>query len=608
MAKKGGNFWDNPFGGLFDFNRDGREDFGEQWLALKIFEECTKHNSDTDDDYYYSSGRMRSSSANIAQNRYEWRLYCEDGFDVGVDPEDFETAEEYEEALAEARSQWRNDCEDGSDVNIDPEDFDTEEEYTEALEAARASKQRQITINLQVDIPGMEALNARNPDDYSNRRMYEAAYHLCDVLQGTAYISEDSSADSEIEKCQFILNSDTVAAKYLTVYKGFLYAQAAKEYFDLPINIPDEDESVITYFDDFIREVAEEDAKLAVEIWGWCIKQFGPYAKYMYDHRTLYNFTMCSVDEYPEEFLDVAAQVIGNDPDFCDGLLTKSKDFPYCCGPIIIRALKNGLAKEATLMFIAAILNPAGSGKDIEELIDRLISGCSDWEEVETMEAFQKHILPVIEKIENKRIKRLYPGFADKVRSYIQSVERSSERYQYSRCYAWRKNCADGSEYDIDPLDYETEAEYNQAIYDEKYAWRQWAAIDARKYGIDPTKFETEEEFSTVVDNARRLELQKRREEQAQRQQSLSAQYVDPLAQSDKAVYTFCGVLFENSPTIYFYRTNDDSITVGDYVVVPVGRYEKETIAEVVTVQKNRRATAPYPVDKAKHILRRLEP
>lgn len=78
--------------------------------------------------------------------------------------------------MAEARSQWRNDCEYGSDVNIDPEDFDTEEEYTEALEAARASKQRQITINLRVEIPGMEALSAINPKDYPNRRMYEAAY------------------------------------------------------------------------------------------------------------------------------------------------------------------------------------------------------------------------------------------------------------------------------------------------------------------------------------------------------------------------------------------------------------------------------------------------
>ncbi|MCC8067090.1 MAG: hypothetical protein LIO94_08325 [Clostridiales bacterium] len=47
MAKKGGF---NPFGGLFDFNRDGKTDFGKQWLAMKIFEECTKEEP-LDDDF-----------------------------------------------------------------------------------------------------------------------------------------------------------------------------------------------------------------------------------------------------------------------------------------------------------------------------------------------------------------------------------------------------------------------------------------------------------------------------------------------------------------------------------------------------------------------------
>lgn len=36
------SFWDNPFGGVFDFNGDGKEDLCEQWIAMKIFEECTK--------------------------------------------------------------------------------------------------------------------------------------------------------------------------------------------------------------------------------------------------------------------------------------------------------------------------------------------------------------------------------------------------------------------------------------------------------------------------------------------------------------------------------------------------------------------------------------
>ena len=34
--------------------------------------------------------------------------------------------------------------------------------------------------------------------------------------------------------------------------------------------------------------------------------------------------------------------------------------------------------------------------------------------------------------------------------------------------YAWRLNCEDGSEYDISPYDYETRAEYNEALMDAK--------------------------------------------------------------------------------------------------------------------------------------------
>ena len=38
------------FGGLFDFNGDGKTDIGEEFLAYKIFEECTKEDKDTERD------------------------------------------------------------------------------------------------------------------------------------------------------------------------------------------------------------------------------------------------------------------------------------------------------------------------------------------------------------------------------------------------------------------------------------------------------------------------------------------------------------------------------------------------------------------------------
>lgn len=38
------------FDDFFDLNNDGKVDVGEQYIAYKIFEECTKDDSDNDDD------------------------------------------------------------------------------------------------------------------------------------------------------------------------------------------------------------------------------------------------------------------------------------------------------------------------------------------------------------------------------------------------------------------------------------------------------------------------------------------------------------------------------------------------------------------------------
>ena len=119
MSKKGksSSFWDNPFGGLFDFNRDGREDWGEQWLAHMMFEEIKKSSKEEPDD--------------------SWRYDCLEGYDYGVDPFDYESVEAYLGAVAEVKHAWRDDCEDGSEYDLDPEDYETEEEYEDALAEAK---------------------------------------------------------------------------------------------------------------------------------------------------------------------------------------------------------------------------------------------------------------------------------------------------------------------------------------------------------------------------------------------------------------------------------------------------------------------------------------
>ena len=58
----------------------------------------------------------------------------------GVDPEDYETEDDYMEAVREAEEEanlWRVNCP-PNDYGIDPADYDAEEDYLEAIERAEA--------------------------------------------------------------------------------------------------------------------------------------------------------------------------------------------------------------------------------------------------------------------------------------------------------------------------------------------------------------------------------------------------------------------------------------------------------------------------------------
>lgn len=77
--------------------------------------------------------------AKVNDNRYAWRLNCEDGSEYGIYAEDYETREEYHDAIHREKYAWRDWCEDGSELGIDPDDYETEDEYEEALEEARHS-------------------------------------------------------------------------------------------------------------------------------------------------------------------------------------------------------------------------------------------------------------------------------------------------------------------------------------------------------------------------------------------------------------------------------------------------------------------------------------
>lgn len=554
-----------PWGGIFDFNFDGKTSWDEQALGLMIINECMKEDSDDDGSSVSGSG-IFSSGAD-----HSWRSLYDYDVDTGIDPEDYETEEEFEEALAEAKRT----CGIASDNISIP-----------------------ISLSVSVTYPGQEALDAIKRDAYPDERSYEAARYLCDLEQGTAWVLEDTDVEEEKERCRFILDRPCLAAHYLTAYNGFILAQAVRDHFALPIEVEPEDAESKLSTDDLISEVAEEDSALALDIWVWCIKEFGPHRKYLRHQWSLYGGILGRLKEYPEEFKKLAIKKLGTDTIFAKGVLTDNPDTPYGIADCITTALEIGNFQEAQIMFVATVTNPLLKGKDIEAIINSVLCGISNYEELETMELFQKFLMPIIKKINNKRIQRLIPQFKKTIADYINSVERTVEKYQYSRRYAWRKTCTDGKPYDLDPLDFDTEEAYNKAIQDEKYRWRQWHR-EASRYGLNVNAFETEDEYEKAIREKQAVERQERL---AQRQSA----YADPPADTDKTVYDFCGVSFGNHPRPYHYLTGGIEVSIGDQVEVPSSRPEGVNVGTVVSVSKHLRSSAPFPVDKAKTILRKI--
>lgn len=69
--------------------------------------------------------------------------------------------------------------------------------------------------------------------------------------------------------------------------------------------------------------------------------------------------------------------------------------------------------------------------------------------------------------------------------------------------------------------------------------------------------------------------------------------------------YIYCSVVFEDAQKTYYYLTNDDSIEVDDFVIVPAGKDNHEAMARVVGVEYFPEDEVPLPVEKTKHIKRK---
>ncbi len=72
-----------------------------------------------------------------------------------------------------------------------------------------------------------------------------------------------------------------------------------------------------------------------------------------------------------------------------------------------------------------------------------------------------------------------------------------------------------------------------------------------------------------------------------------------------KSDYIYCSVVFNGYGKSYYYVTDDESIQVGDFVYVPSGKDNHESLVEVVDVEYFSREDVPLALEKVKSILRK---
>ena len=69
--------------------------------------------------------------------------------------------------------------------------------------------------------------------------------------------------------------------------------------------------------------------------------------------------------------------------------------------------------------------------------------------------------------------------------------------------------------------------------------------------------------------------------------------------------YIFCSVTFDEGYKSYYYLTEDDSIEIGDFVLVPAGKDNREVVVEVVNIEYFSEDNVPLPIEKTKRIIRK---
>lgn len=485
-----------PLGDMFDFNGDGDLDLGETSIAMDFFDApFDDAAADTEDmdmnfddpDAYYGGWEEDRDILDAAKD-----MDFSDSFaatDTFVQ-DDFEDTEYF------------GDREEGPSACFT-------EETIELMETENDSAFSPFSNTNVPQTNHPYTAKGISRKDYPNDRSYQAACLLLGFRK-EMYATDDAEALMlKVHRAEFILHADCIAAKYLTISGQFLYAQAAKEHFSLPLEFLKENENPCITFFSFLLNLSKEKPVLAAEIWIWVVKSCTPYCCYFQDPDAFGNDILLAMDSFHPAFLDVAAETLATDEIFRNMLLKESSSFPYV-GEYIARAIQETNYQQAAILLESLMKNPHGNGADFEKLVLQILHSQNNHGDPGPWFFLRDQLLPMLEKKPDKTLQRLLPSWKMQVTKELDNLLSKWERTQR---------------------------------------------------------------------HLRQQKIQQKRDD----------------------TFTFCGVMLSKGQQIYYYLTDDTTLSVGDKVLIP--RWDGPQAARIVSIGQYTKKTSPIPLSQAKYLI-----
>lgn len=354
-----------------------------------------------------------------------------------------------------SKHDWQSEASEGDDYDIDPYDYDSPEEYCEAVEmreleeagakpkyvsekpvVGSAQKDWDSSMSTYPQSSNTSHIDGENEEDtepvskplsesdFPNKRSYDAAY----VVRMYEHYPADSADESkELRVCKYISEGSSIASKYLTRHGAFLFTQAIKENFELPIELPDEDELRETDPCNSLRKIARYDADLALKAWNWILDEFMPPMKELGLEPG--NFLVCTeyvlsnLDEYPKSFMTKFKKYIVEHPEFAELLFGSLKRVNFNLVGWVVTSLEKGNVDEALGLLTPILKNPDFDGDDKEQLLQSVLDDCYNYEETDTIKRFRDYVLPLFMTYADEPMKTRKPDWDLDIEDYIKDID-----------------------------------------------------------------------------------------------------------------------------------------------------------------------------------------